>query len=207
MKKELICYCEAKVELDVPERIDLTANPETKAEILAGRFMSVRCGTCGKLLKPEFPVRIDGVGGSTTLYFIPELDRLAYMRNKLPYPVPETDRVVIGYEELLEKLRLADAELDDRVAEMIKYILYSKAVESAETEKEIRIFFNRRSDGTLVFHVHGLKEGEVGVLNVPETTVKKLTDTLPEKLEEEPFSRFLTGAYVSLNRYFSEVVE
>lgn len=207
MKKELICFCESKVELDVSEQIDLSAQPDVRKEILEGRFMTVRCETCGKLLKPEFPVLIRKVDPERDVFFVPELDRTAYLRNKLSYTLPETDRVVIGYEELVEKLRLADANLDDRIVEMIKYYLYNKAIEAVESEQEIRIFFNNREQDTLIFHVHGLKEGEVGVLSVPGATVGKMSAQLAVKMKEEPFCRFLSGVYISLNRLFTEVTE
>jgi hypothetical protein len=207
MKKELICYCESKVELDVPEQIDLSAHPDAREDILEGRFMTVRCENCGKLLKPEFPVRITGMGQGMDIFFIPELDRVAYLRDKLSYPLPETNRVVIGYEELVEKLRLADASLDDRVVETIKYYLYNKAMETPETDKEIRILFSARTDDTLVFHVYGLKENEVGVISVPGATVSKVASQLAEKIKEEPFAGFLSGPYVSLNRIFVEVAK
>jgi hypothetical protein len=207
MKKELICYCESKVELDVPEQIDLSAEPAVRRDILEGRFLTVPCSVCGKLLKPEFPVRLDKAGRGMDIYFIPELDRVAFLREKLSYPLPETDRVAIGYEELVEKLRLADADLDDRVVELIKYYLYTKAVENAEAEGDIRIVFQSRKADTLVFHVHGLKADEVGVLSVPEAMVDKAAAQLEEKMREEPFVGFLRGSYVSLSRIFSEAVE
>jgi hypothetical protein len=207
MKKVLICFCESEVELDVSEQIDLSAQPEIRKEILEGRFMTVRCETCGKLIKPEFPVLIQKVGPGRDVFFVPELDRVAYLRNKLTYTLPEADRVVIGYEELVEKIRLEDAHLDDRIVEMIKYYLYNKAMESAEGEQDIRIFFNSLRDDTLIFHVHGLKEDEVGVLSVPGATVGRMSAQFEVKMKEEPFCRFLSGAYVSLNRLFTEVTE
>lgn len=205
MKRKLVCFCEHEFEAEVPESMEL--EPQVESSILSGEFQTIRCPGCGKALKPEFPVRLrDGRSGAT-LFFIPELDRVSYYRGALSYPVGEVDRVVIGFEELAEKLLIRQAGLDDRVVEVLKYYLLQKALERADGEAEVRLNFAGVEGASLVFHVHGLRAEEVGVMKVGRQMADKTAAQLPEKLAAEPFNQILAGPYVSVNKLSTESPE
>ena len=205
MKRKLVCFCEHEFESDVPDSVDLTEQPEARRAILEGDFQTILCPGCGKTLKPEFPVLVREPG--RTLFFVPELDRVAYYRGKLPYPVGEVDRVAIGYDELVEKLRIREAGLDDRVVEVLKYYLLQKVLENYEGEGEVRLLFSGLEPAGLVFHAHGLRDQEVGVLRVSRQMAEKAGEQLESKLRAEPFDQFLAGPYVSINKLATETPE
>jgi hypothetical protein len=207
MKRTLVCFCEHSFETDLPESVDLGADPAVETSILEGEFMSVRCPSCGKLLKPEFPVEVREAGTGRTLCLIPELDRSAYFRGTLPYKLAAADRVVIGYEELAEKIRIRRNDFDDQVIELIKYYLLNKILESYEGEREVRVLFSRLAEDTLVFHAVGLKDEEVGVMKVPRSMVDKVTAQLEERRKQEPYATILRGPYVSVNTLYQEESE
>jgi len=125
--RQIVCFCEHSFQTDVPERVDLAESPEVEEQILSGEFLSVRCPACGKLLKPEFPVFVRHEGG--TILLVPELDRAAFCRGRLPYGLEDATRGAIGYEELAEKFLIKRAGLDDRVVELIKYYLLRKLLD------------------------------------------------------------------------------
>ena len=50
MNRELTCMCERKLSVDLPDVVDLGAEPAREDEILDGSFLSIRCPGCGKLL-------------------------------------------------------------------------------------------------------------------------------------------------------------
>ncbi len=205
MKRKLVCFCEHQFESDVPDSVDLGEQPEARRAILEGEFQTIRCPGCGKALKPEFPVLVREPG--RTLFFVPELDRVAYYRGKLPYPVGEVDRVAIGYDELAEKLRIQEAGLDDRVVEVLKYYLLQKVLEHYEGEAEVRLLFSAVEPAGLVFHALGLRDKEVGVLRVSRQMADKAAQQLEGKLREEPFDLILAGPYVSVNKLATETPE
>ncbi len=205
MKRKLVCFCEHEFESEVADSVDLEKQPEARRAILDGDFQTIQCPGCGKALKPEFPVMVREPG--RTLFFVPELDRSAYYRGKLPYPVGEVDRVAIGYDELVEKLRIEEAGLDDRVVEVLKYYLLQKVLEHYEGEAEVRLLFSGLEPEGLVFHLHGLRDKEVGVLKVSRQMADKAAQQLKEKLREEPFDQILAGPYVSVNKLATETPE
>jgi hypothetical protein len=205
LKRKLVCFCEHEFESEIADSVDLAEQPEARRAILEGDFQTIHCPGCGKALKPEFPVLVREPG--RTLFFVPELDRVAYYRGKLPYPVGEVDRVAIGYDELVEKLRIRDAGLDDRVVEVLKYYLLQKALEHYEGEAEVRLLFHSKDDSGLVFHALGLRDKEVGVLKVSRQMAEKAGQQLQDKLREEPFDQILAGPYVSVNKLATETPE
>ena len=205
MKRKLVCFCEHEFESEVADSVDLTDQPDARQAILSGDFQTIRCPGCGKALKPEFPVLVREPG--RTIFFVPELDRVAYYRGKLSYPVGEVDRVAIGYDELVEKLRIREAGLDDRVVEVLKYYLLQKVLEHYEGEADVRLVFSGLEPAGLVFHAHGLRDEEVGVLRVSRQMADKAAQQLEGKLREEPFDQILAGPYVSINKLATESPE
>ncbi len=205
MTRTLLCFCDNRFDVEVPEEVDLAADPGLEQAVLSGEFLSYPCPHCGKVLKPEFPILLRDPQAELTVFMIPQLDRGAFFRGRLPYPVPEeADRLVIGFEELAEKLRLRRAGLDDRVVEVLKYYLLDKALESYEGDQEVRIRFAGQEGDSLTFHAWGLKEQEVGVLRVPMDTVRKMARQLESKRSEEPFATILRGPYISVEKLYEE---
>ncbi len=196
MKRKLTCLCEHSFEADLPEVVDLAADPAREDDILAGTFMNVACPKCGKLLKLELPVRVRDRARDLDLFLLPSLERNRYLAGKFPEVPAGVARVVIGYPELVEKLRIARAGLDDRVVEIVKFHLMRRA-EQDNPGKEISIYFASRGAGELTFEVHGLRAGEVGRVRVSEERAAKVAEELPRNLKREPYRSFLGGPYVS----------
>jgi hypothetical protein len=204
--REIVCHCEKSFEHDVPEEVDLDKNPEMRESILSGDFLSISCPHCGKTIKPEFPMRILQRSRELDIYMVPELDRGKLLRNALE-DIPPCSRLVVGYTELVEKILLEDAALDDRAVEMLKYYLLSRAVESAETEEDIRILFKERQEDGLIFHIQGLRDDKIGLFKVAMDTYRKAEVKLGESLREPPFSTLLEPPYVSVNNIYKETPE
>jgi hypothetical protein len=204
MKREIFCYCEEKFETDLPDLIDLTAEKDTIEKILAGDFMTVTCPKCNKVMKPEFPLRLVDESKKLDIFFIPEMDRVAYFMDKLEYKIANPARVVIGYPELVEKALCHKLGLDDRVIEAIKYFLLQKASENVAGDQDVAIRFNSRKGENLVFHIEGIKKDEVGVTNVTAAMYDKIANDIEKTAAQDPMKAFLTPPYVSINRIYLE---
>jgi hypothetical protein len=194
MKRELTCHCGETVEADFPEEVDISSMPETIEEILNGSFLSVTCGSCGELLKPEFSTHIYDSGGRLNLYYLPELERTRYLAGKVE---TDADRVAIGFPELREKILMFSRGLDDRAVEILKFMLLEK-IEDPDQADITLVELSERDE--LVFHIEGIKEDEVGVSKVPMDLYNKIWNSLDERLQEEPFSSIAEGQYVSIHK-------
>jgi hypothetical protein len=193
MKRDITCYCGHEFEADFPEEIDISRQPEVCEQVLSGTFMSVTCEQCGKELKPEFPVYIYDSGDNFELYFIPEIERGAYMSGRSSYAA---GRVAIGFPEFREKCAIYQNKLDDRVVEILKYLLYEKT----EDPESVTIYFESLQGGSLEFRIFGMKESEVGITRVPERLYRKVEAELDKRIQEEPFATITAPPYVSVQK-------
>jgi hypothetical protein len=206
-KRRIACFCEKVFEADLPAVVDLAERPEAADEVLRGEFMAVSCPACGKRLTPEFPCRFTGVSagaqGTLELALVPEADRVAWLAGRMDKEVGTADRVVIGVPELAEKLAIFRAGLDDRVVEMLKFLLVTRPGAEA-AGRDVVVTFSRADGDRLVFHLAGLREGEVAVARLERTLHDRMLAELATRLGEEPWKDFCTPPYVSVRRVDQE---
>lgn len=196
---EITCICEKTFEADIPDSIDLNAEPGAASRILDGSYLTLTCPHCGNIIKPEFPIHVTNDEHGIDVFLVPEVERDRYLAGLTEYT--GYNRVVIGFPELAEKLRIAADGLDDRAIEILKFYLLAKAGPGAEP----KIYYRSRNDGKLMFEILGLREGEVGNAALEESLYRRSLAELPVKEKEEPFSVFLEPPYVSVSKIELEV--
>jgi hypothetical protein len=205
--RRIACFCDKVFEADLPVHVDLAERPEAADEVLRGEFMAVSCPACGKRLTPEFPCRFTGVAagplGALELSLVPEAERVAYLAGRMDKEIGSADRVVIGVPELAEKLTIFRAGLDDRVVEMLKYLLVTRPGAEA-AGREVVVTFSRADGDRLVFHLAGVREGEVAVARLQRPLHDRMLADLDHRLGEEPWKDFCSPPYVSLRRVDQE---
>ena len=200
--RHIACFCENTFDAQVPESADLAEDPAVEAQILAGDFMAVSCPVCGKRLTPEYPFRLTGVAGIGELFLVPEAHRAAFLRDKLEYPLGTPGRVAVGFAELAEKVLVFSRGLDDRVIEIMKYYLLTGAAggPGPETERDVTLLYRGEEGDRHLFHIIGMKEGEVGVARLARPFYDKIAADVEARVQEEPFRDFCSPPWVSLRR-------
>ena len=201
-KRKISCFCENEWEVEVPDSVDLDEEPGREAEILDGTFLSYRCEQCGKVLKPEFPMRIVSAKRGLELYLLPELERDSFSRGKAEYRLDDTERgrVVIGYPELVEKIKILRDGFDDRVVEIMKFYL----LEKAQADESVRAYYFAKLSDSIELHIYGMREDEVGVSKVPLRIYEQIAGELEHKTNEEFFAPILEPPYVSIQKTYRE---
>ncbi len=205
-RRRIACFCDNVFEAELPSVIDLAGEPGASEDVERGGFMAVACPSCGKLLTPEYPCRFTGVPagalGSLEVQLVPEADRVAFLRARLPYDIGAPDRVVIGVPELAEKLRIFRFGLDDRVVEILKHMLLARMPGGVggEPSAEPVATLARLEGDQLVFEVSGVRAGEVAVARLGRTVHDKVAAELGHRLAEEPARLFCAPPYVSVRR-------
>ena len=193
--RSVTCPCEAVFEADLPETVDLDARPQALEDILAGSFLSARCPECGTVVKPDLPVRILSGSRGMDIQVVPEMERYSFYRGAVS--LPSGAEAVIGYRELVERIRAVQDGVAPRALELIKYLLLARAQQDAP-EADIVLEYAGRKEHSLLFNVWGLKADEAGIVQVPETVYEKTLSELVRKSAEEPFSRIFAGSYRSI---------
>jgi hypothetical protein len=200
--RHIACFCENSFDAQIPESADLAADSGVQDLILSGDFMAVSCPSCGKRLTPEFPFRLTGVMKVGEIFLIPEADRAAFVHGRLEYDVGKPGRVVVGFSELAEKVLICSRGLDDRVIEIMKYYLLTGAAAGGDQEqdKDVTLAYRGVEGDKHLFHILGIKAGEVGVARLADQFYQKIASDVESRVREEPFSDFCEPPWVSLRR-------
>jgi len=193
--RKVTCMCETTFDADIPEEIDVDADPGILGEILAGDFLAVSCPNCGARLKPELRMRFLSRKFGMDLVALPELDRISMYRGAVD--LPKGAEALVGYPELYERARILEDGLDPDAIEIIKYWLVEKAEEQAP-DADIRAAFAGKKGDKLSFHLSGLREGEVAVLPVDQGTYAKTIAEKARSSRETPFAKIFKGPYRSI---------
>jgi len=190
--------CETSFDADLPEEIDLDAEPGRIDEILSGTFFQVSCPSCGTLLKPELSVRLLSRKKHLDIQVLPELERLSFHLGEVS--VPKGAELLIGYAELFERARMIADGLDPAAVEIIKYYLLLKAEEGAPESAELSVAYAglQEGSGKLLFHIRGMKEGEIAVLPIGRDYYERILKEAPSTIKKEPFDAIFAGPYRSI---------
>ncbi|MGA2764228.1 MAG: CpXC domain-containing protein [Spirochaetia bacterium] len=200
VSRRIACFCDNVFDAEIPDSADLGAEPEVGKLIESGDFMAVTCPKCGKRLTPEFPFRLS-LSDGREVFLVPERDMAAFVRGKLDYEVGSPFRVVIGFPELAEKMGILQAGLDDRIVEIMKYYLLTGAAEPSEKDdRNVTLRYKGEEDGRHVFHLLGLKEGEIGVARLGSDIYRRIAADVETRAAEEPFQDFCSPPWVSVRR-------
>jgi hypothetical protein len=198
MKLKIPCFCDNSFSVEVPDEIDLDTEPHYIEAIVAGNFMNFVCTSCGKKHKPEFPLVIRWGEKKLNLEVLPELERgNFYLRKKDTAKDASVTETVIGFPELAERITVIRDDLVPEVIETLKYYLLLKADESYP-DQEISVWYQNKNGNNLVFHIHGIKQDEVAIMNVPFDMYEKTLADFKKNPRGEPFASLRVKTYFSV---------
>lgn len=215
---KITCYCDTEIETEIEDVFDISREPSIIDEIVDGRFLNFTCPNCGKILKPELTIRFKDEGRFFDLYFIPEAERNSFLAGtfaEVPRPndcsgtlaEPDTEpsaggyTVVIGYPELAERMLLLRLNLDPGVMEIIKYFYLRKI----QSPGNIKIYFDHSDDDKLYFHIHGLKQDEIGVAGIPQTFYDRIVRELSASEIKPEYAEIIAAPYISVNKIVLDI--
>jgi hypothetical protein len=183
------------VEIDIPDLIDIDAQPILFRQLYEGGFLTSVCPQCGTTLRPEIRVRLKSANRGLDALVVPELDRLAVYRGKVD--APKGAEILIGYAELFERARILRDGLEARTVEIIKYFLLSKA-EEQDPDADVIVLYHGISDNKLEFHILGLKAGETGIIRLSrESAEKSASEIIRQDLR---FKELFSSQYRSIRK-------
>ena len=196
MKHKIPCFCDNTFVVEAPEEINLNTDPQYIEDILAGNFMNFPCGSCGKRHKPEFPLTVNWPDKGLSLEVLPELERGAFYRRK-PKKEGEPGETVISYPEMSERIAMIKDGLAVEAVEAIKYYLFVKTDETYP-EKDFSVWYHSKNEKGLEFHIHGIKDNEVAIMNIPASLYEKTLDDYRTNPKDEPFTSLRVKSYCSI---------
>ncbi|OHD76267.1 MAG: hypothetical protein A3J97_07805 [Spirochaetes bacterium RIFOXYC1_FULL_54_7] len=193
--KTITCHCSANEDIDIPELIDIDADPVLFRQLQDGSFLTVICPQCGVTLRPELAVRLKSASRNLDAIVLPELERMAVYRGKAD--APKGVEILVGYNELFERARILRDGLEARTVEIIKYYLQGKA-EEQEPEADILVLYHGLVDGKLEFHIVGMKSGETGIIRLPRESADKAASGITR--QDSRFKNLFSSQYRSIRK-------
>jgi hypothetical protein len=194
MRRNINCPCGKSFSIETPDEIEIDMNPGYIEEICGGTFMTFACERCGKKHKPEFPVMLAWKTKNLRLEVLPELDRGTFYRRKKDSFSFET---VIGYPEMADRIAVIKDGLEPAVIETLKYYLLLKA-EETYPDMEINAWYSGKNSEAVIFHLDGIKEGEVAEMKVPQSVYDKTYEDYQKHPKDEIFASLRRRSYLSV---------
>ncbi len=147
----LSCTCGHEFETKLWDALNVTENKELKGKLLSGEINQIQCPKCQKKSYIEKSLLYHDRDQRLWIQVLPQADRPKWPKLQESYQEELKKnsgikkyyfRLAFGREELLEKIRIFDANLDDRILELLKVRILTED-ETLKTVSDAKIFFSR----------------------------------------------------------------
>lgn len=159
-----ICGYEQKIKLhsviDADEHLDL------KIKLMDGAFFEHTCEHCGKTYDAHHQVVYGDKKNGVLIYYARDELEIAHAYDAIhqlsgSFDNKKMTRVVTSYQELIEKVRISDMHLDDRIIEIMKVAILNSIAESQELDQIDEMTCWIADDGNMTFGIFGNNTGTV----------------------------------------------
>ncbi len=156
--------------MELVEAFDVALEPELRAALLRNELNQVTCPGCGARFRVDKPLLYRDSTRNLAILWMPgsdaeaedHPDRFEEAFQRLAEVLPDDAgapdlHLVLDRVELVERVFLLEADLDERVIEYVKYLVYAKNREQVDPKAK-RLLFNAQdsTDEKLVFVVQDL---------------------------------------------------
>jgi hypothetical protein len=183
--------CHHRQTLRTWDSIDGPEDPELKQELLTGTLHAFTCGKCGHAAAIARTLLYRDRAKGVMIHWIVQPDPVTTSGMQVRYEDSPVCRLVRSRDDLLEKIRILDDGLDDRVVELAKYILGAQLAKE-RGEDELRLWYlgpakgSKRGLGDVEFVVEC--RGDHDTFPVPrvflDEMTKKFTQNAPDPTKE-----------------------
>ena len=147
----LSCTCGHEFETKLWDTLNVTEHKELKGKLLSGEINQAQCPKCQKKSYIEKGLLYHDMDQRLWVQVLPQADRSKWPELQENYQEEIKKqcgikkyhfRLAFGREELLEKIRIFDANLDDRILELLKVRILAED-ETLKTVSDANVFFSR----------------------------------------------------------------
>lgn len=188
--------CGQMSDITVWNSITVKDSPDLKEDLLHGKVNVFRCASCAQVGLMPTPLLYHDEDMKLMISFSPCNDPLMehQLFDNIKKSSHESDeleklegynlRFVTDYNELLEKILIFDAGLNDKAIEVIKLMILSQDIEKSQ-QRTCR--FGKFSEDKLEFMVHDMIENQIYTSSVPKDSYDSIYTSLLES-GVKPFS-------------------
>jgi len=203
--------------VDLYESINVDLSPELKAQLLSNDLNTVACGGCGLKFRIDKPLLYNDPSHQVMIYLIPMAedafaegekqfaDSLHKLNGIIPDGIDTPDVcLVFNRTELVERIFLFDAGLNERVVEYIKYMIYSNNMDRIDPIRKNLLFDAEDStEDNLCFVIQDVASKKLeSVLQYERKTYDALSEMFDEDEQTATLFELFPGPYVSARALF-----
>lgn len=193
---ELICpNCTAAGSKEIQKRICIRDHMGSRQNIMSGAFFEWECPGCLERFFIKNPFLYNDSEHQFMVYYIPDFEERAHkiptlIRTKKEYDTDaSTLRVAANYVDFVEKIRILEAKLDDRVVETVK-LLYSKLTLQETDEPVYSMVFELKGE-ELDLHFAVFLENKDFEVVIPCAVYEKTRSNFAHLFDGEAVNEFI----------------
>lgn len=161
--QEVKCVkCGHTGKVNIWDSINVDSDSKTKEEVKNLEFFKYTCPKCNESFQIEYLTVYNDVKNHFMIYYVPkeDMDYVSKIENmSVPSKVESRARIVFSKNDLLEKIAIFEAMLDDVLIELIKPFVISKVIEDGISDEAAEnIYFSNYENGKITFSFPDVKD-------------------------------------------------
>ena len=207
--------CQHDQSVELYESINVQTSPELKKLLMANQLNTVKCEQCELTFRVDKPLLYHDPKRRFMIYQIPVKDNavedgereftesLGRLSGVMPKDIQAPDvSLVFSRTELVERIFLRDAGLNERIIEYIKYMIYSRNAGKVNPAKKNLLFdVEDSTPEALCFVVQDVESKKLeSVLQYDRKTYTALCETFDKDDQTPTLLELFPGPYISARR-------
>lgn len=204
--------CEAELEAELYDAINVTESPALRDALMANTLNAVECVHCDFMFRVDKRLLYNDPDRGMMIFWFPGneaeyrankeefIASLSALNTALPDEFdPPVVHLVFTRSELVERIFLLEAELNERIIEYIKYMMYSRNLEKLDP-KQKAILFNAEdsNDEALCFVVQDLQTMQLeSMLQFDRSAYEGLMEMFDDDEQTTQLMDLFPGPYIS----------
>lgn len=204
--------CGTSFPAELYESINVEVQPELKEQLMGNQLNMVECPKCQARFRVDKPLLYSDPPRRLLIYWLPvdngshgegEEQFSAWMRDlgtMMPDNVRQPDvHLVFSRTEMVERIFLAEAGLNERIIEYLKYSIFSKNMKKVPPESKALLFNAQDStEAFLCFVVQDVATRKLeAVLQYPRETYNALREAFDSGEKSADLLEMFPGPYIS----------
>ncbi len=216
-KEYTICcpQCQHEQDVRLGDKVDANARPDLKERLFDNTFNQIVCDDCGFTFRTDMPILYTDLEKGIIIHWIPlhnqsltqmqkEFDdSQEEIKRQLPKgtPIPRL-QLVLTRVELIERIFILEQNLDERLIEYVKFLMFKNNPERINAAKK-HLFFNaqKSDDNNFSFLVQDIDTATIDeMLTFPRSQYQKLKNKF--MADDEELKMLFPSAYKNARLVF-----
>jgi hypothetical protein len=207
--------CQQDQSVELYESINVQTSPDLKKLLMANQMNTVTCEQCALTFRVDKPLLYHDPKRNFMIYQIPMgenvvedgerefTESLGRLSSLMPKDIQPPDvSLVFSRTELVERIFLRDAGLNERIIEYIKYMIYTRNMGKINPVRKALLFdVEDSTPEALCFVVQDVESKKLeSVLQYDRKTYTALCETFDKDDQTPTLLEFFPGPYISARR-------